>query len=283
MKSLASSFTHINLQPNPKTKTGKDWTKPYVLDEILKSKPKKINRYDDLVKDVAQLLHRNRQLTLFFRGQTKDYLDKDKRSTILAGIFRKKPGENKLPLKERFETLEANVEELRKAFAKSPIKLAGTLLLNKYPEIGWSLLQHYQVCPTPLIDITHSLHVACSFAFEGNTGKTGIVYVLGLPWPTDSISYNTNEELVNIRLLSICPPQAQRPFFQEGYLLGNFPNYKMDDPSRINQFDPARRIVAKFEIPISESFWGKDFKRIPSDKIYPKKDIVEGICKSIRP
>src|SRR5215831_11271076 len=113
MKALPVSFSHINLIPNPKTKTGKDWTKPYSLDEILKSSPKKIERYTDLMKDVAHLLHHNRQFTLFFRGQSKDHLDKDGKTTILPGIFRRKPGETKLFLKERFEQLEAYVDQLR--------------------------------------------------------------------------------------------------------------------------------------------------------------------------
>jgi len=282
MKKLASSFSHINLMPNPKTKTGEDWTKPYPLEEILKSPPKHVNTYSALVKDVAKVLHHNRQLTLFFRGQTKDYKDKDGRTTILPSLFRKKPGEKQLLLKQRFEQLKTNVESLRKAFANSSIKLSGMHLLNKYEEVGWALLQHYQVCPTPVIDITHSLHVACSFAFEGNENKTGIIYVLGLPWPNDAISYHTYEELVNIRLLNICPPEAQRPFFQEGYLLGTFPNYRLDEPSRVIQFDPARRIVAKFEIPIDPGFWGKDFRKIPTEYIYPESDIVKTICESIK-
>lgn len=283
MKPLASAFSHINLLPNAKTKSGKDWTKPYPLDEILKAPPKLVSSYDELVKDIAQLQYHNRQFTLFFRGQTKDHLTVDNKSTILAGIFRKKTSEPKLLLKQRFEELADHVKELRKAFNAKTRKFAGTHLLNKYEEVSWAILQHYQVCPTPVVDITHSLHVACSFAFEGNTiGKTGVVYVLGLPGPMDAISYNTYEELVNIRLLSICPPQAQRPFFQEGYLLGNFPNYRLDDPTRVKQFDPARRIIAKFEIPIANGFWGKDFRRLPTSKIYPEIDAVKDICESLK-
>jgi hypothetical protein len=274
MKALNSAFSHLNLAAG-------SWTKPMLLEQILKSAPKKVTTYDELVTEVAKLQYHNRQFNLFFRGQTKDHLDKQGKSTILASIFRKKPGERQLPLKERFATLDDNVERLRKAFAASTTKFAGTHLLNKFQEVGWALLQHYQVCPTPVIDITHSLHVACSFACEGNTSATGIVYVLGLPWPTDAISYNTYEELVNIRLLNICPPQARRPFFQEGYLLGTFPNYKLDDPKRVAQFDPARRIVAKFEIPTGDAFWGADFKRLPGSKIYPEYDQIKDICQSI--
>ena len=147
-------------------------------------------------------------------------------------------------------------------------------MVNSYPEIAWALLQHYEKCDTPLADLTHSLHVACSFAFDRNTGSTGIVYVLGMPWQNDAIGYNSFEEVVNLRLLNVCPPSAQRPFFQEGYLAGPFPNYKLDDPSRSNQFDFNRRLLAKFEIPISEKFWGEDFKKIPPKKLYQNDDKI---------
>jgi len=275
MKPIAASFSHINLK-------NKSWTKPHTLDAILEEPAKEVKTYDELVRDVARLQYHNRQYNLFFRGQTKDHLDNDNKSTILASIFRKAPGEDKLFLKQRFETLDEKIEKLRKAFARRTPKFAGTHLLNKYEEVGWAILQHYQVCPTPVIDITHSLHVACSFAFEGNPGTTGIVYVLAMPWPTDAVSFNTYEELVNIRLLNICPPKARRPFFQEGYLLGNFPYYRLDEPSRVKQFDPARRVVAKFKVPITDIFWGDDFKRLPTDKIYPKIDEVRDVCETIK-
>lgn len=282
MKSLTTAFSHINLEQKSSSLTDKEWAKPFPLDEILKSPPRKVKTYDDLVKDVAQILYRHRNLTLFYRGQSHDHKNVDGKSTILPSIYRKGKGESRLLLKERFKQLADCVQQLRTQFADQKIKLAGTSLINKYPEIGWSILQHYEVCPTPLVDITHSLHVACSFAFDRNTGKTGIVYVLGMPWSTDAIGYNTYEELVNIRLLSVCPPQAQRPFFQEGYLAGPFPNYRLDDTSRVDQFDLARRVIAKFEIPIDEGFWGQGFVRIPSAKLYQGVDAVKDICDKVK-
>ena len=42
----------------------------------------------------------------------------------------------------------------------------------------------------------------------------------GLPYITNRISVNSEQDLVNVRLLSICPPDALRPYFQEGYLAG---------------------------------------------------------------
>jgi hypothetical protein len=279
MKTISPSFSHVNLELT-KTKSKNEWSKPLPLEDVLKSSPKHVDTYDRLVKDIAQILHRNRHLTLYYRGQSDDYEEND-RTTIMPSIFRKK-GEEKLMLKDRFELLHNNVEKLKNLFRESEIKYAGTSLLNKYPEIGWSLLQHYEVCDTPLIDLTQSLHVACSFAFDRNENNTGIIYVLGMPWPTDAIGYNTYEELVNIRLLSVCPPQAHRPFFQEGFLAGPFPNYGLDNPSRVKQFDFARRMIAKFEIPIEKSFWGSGFGRIPASKLYQEKDPIKRICDQLK-
>lgn len=281
MKSLVSSFSHVNLQKKKTKGTDDKWAKALPLEVVLKSPPKHVSTYDDLVKDVAQILHRNRNLTLFYRGQSSDYKSEGLTS-IMPSIFRKKQGDEKLQLKERFRKLNDLSERLRKGFESSTIKYAGTSLLNKYPEIAWSLLQHYEICDTPLLDLTHSLHVACSFAFDRNEGKTGVIYVLGMPWQTDAIGYNTYDELVNIRLLSVCPPQAHRPFFQEGYLAGPFPNYRLDSPARVRQFDFGRRVIAKFEIPIDKSFWGSGFGRIPKSKLYQENDPIKRLCDQLK-
>lgn len=281
MRHISPSFSHINLQRKKDKLTDKEWAKALPLDEVLASNPKRVETYDDLVKDVAQILHRNRNLTLYYRGQSNDYKAEGK-TTILPSIYRKKPGETRLMLKDRFHVLEDKVSGLKQIFKDQTLPLAGTTMLNKYPEIGWSLLQHYEICDTPLLDLTHSLHVACSFAFDRNDGNTGVIYVLGMPWLTDAIGYNTFEELVNIRLLSVCPPQAQRPFFQEGYLSGPFPNYQLDNTNRVNQFDFARRLIAKFEIPIHKNFWGVGFNQIPREKLYQDNDQIKRICEELK-
>jgi len=278
MRKITSSFSHVNLEKNKKKEL--NWSKPTALEEILKSNPKRVESYDDLVRDVAQIMYHNRNLTLFFRGQTKDYKD-DEYTTIMPSIYRTKNSE-RLMLKNRFEILNNKVEDLRKIFKDSKIKYAGTNLLNKYPEISWSLLQHYEVCATPLLDITHSLHVACSFAYDRNEENSAIIYVLGMPWQNDAMGYNSFDEIVNIKLLSVCPPQAHRPYFQEGYLAGPFPNYQLDSSIRKVQFDFARRLIAKFEIPINDSFWGVGFNRIPAEKLYQPKDQIKDLCDKLK-
>lgn len=281
MRKINKSFSHLNLEKKNDKIKNSDWAKPTLLDDILKSNPKRVETYDDLVRDVAQIMYYNRNLTLFFRGQSKDYAN-DNSTIIKPSIYRKKPNEKRIMLKERFVLLQHKSDELKKLFKESEVKYAGTNLINKYPEIVWSLLQHYEVCDTPLLDITHSLHVACSFAFDRNKEKTGIIYVLGMPWQNDAIGYNSYEELINLKLMSVCPPQASRPYFQEGYLAGPFPNYQLDNSVRATQFDFSRRLIAKFEIPIIDDFWGIGFNRIPSDKLYQPKDPIKKLCDKLK-
>lgn len=272
MKLISSSFSHTNLDEKNSHPDDRRWAAATPWDAIARSEARKVQTYDDLVTDVAQIMFYNRNLALYYRGQSKDY-KKNGMTTLLPTIYRKKEGE-RLMLKEKFALLEQKVDDIKRLFSESEVRYEGISMLKKYPEIAWSLLQHYEICETPLLDITHSLHVACSFAFDRNKAETGIVYVLGMPWQTDGIGYNTYEELLNVKLLGVCPPQAQRPFFQEGYLAGPFPNYQLDNTRRVPQFDFARRLIAKFEIPIDPSFWGDGFGRIPSKKLYQPKDKI---------
>jgi hypothetical protein len=279
MRKLQPLFGQINLIQRQQGDPG--WYQPHTNDEILQQPPIKVATYNELVTHIAPLQHYNRNITLFFRGQATDR-QKDGLTQLLPSIFRIFPGETRLMLKQRFQLLHQKTEALKKLLASQTPQLGGTRLVTEHPELAWALLQHYQVCLTPVLDITHSIHVACSFAFDGNKGKTGMVYVLGMPWANDAIAYNTFEELVNIRLLSICPPEAQRPFFQEGYLTCHFPNYKMDNVKRVEQYDVARRVIAKFEFPIAAGFWGKAFMPIPHAKLYPAADTMDTICLSLR-
>ena len=115
MRIISPSFSHVNLQCKQEKLTDKEWAKALPLDEVLKSVPKRVETYDDLVKDVAQILHRNRNYVLFYRGQSNDYKAEGK-TIILPSIYRKKPDENRLMLKERFETMHHNTEGLKTLF-----------------------------------------------------------------------------------------------------------------------------------------------------------------------
>lgn len=228
-----------------------------------------VKSYDELIMYVAQLSYYNNDLMLFFRGQQMDYQINNE-TIILPSIYRSQLNKP-LQLKRNWEILNNKSSILENALQNRKPKFAGTRLLLRYKEIQWAILQHYQICDTPLLDVSHSLHVACSFALE-KKNELGVIQILGLPRLTDNVSYHTYHEIVNIRLLGFCPPQAQRPFFQEGYMLGPFPFYKLNSAKRKTQYDFSRRLIAKFIFP-SKNFWGKGFSTIPKDKLYQPDDL----------
>ena len=177
----------------------------------------KISNFRELVEQVAKLSHKNKDFLLFYRGQKNDYLNKAGVSTFYPTIYR---GEylTQQELNYRFDLLYSASKLLTQEFKNR--KIEGFTELGRKKYIQWSILQHYEVTGTPLIDVTQSLRVACSFALMNNSENSAFIYVFGLPYYTNRISINSEHDLVNIRLLSITPPSALRPYFQEGYLVG---------------------------------------------------------------
>jgi hypothetical protein len=174
-----------------------------------------VDTYRELVEYCAALAYLNKDHLLFFRGQGVDFKNKNDKSTFYPSIYRG----DYLPKREvehRFDILNQASSKLVELLSTRTKDGTGELKRKKY--IQWSILQHYEVCGTPLIDLTHSLRVACSFAQLENGNDHAYVYVFGLPYITNRISINSEHDLINIRLLSICPPDALRPYFQEGYL-----------------------------------------------------------------
>jgi len=235
-----------------------------------------VNTYRELVEHCAALAYLNKDHLLFFRGQGVDFKNKNDKSTFYPSIYRG----DYLPKREvehRFDILNQASSKLVELLSERTKDGARELKRKKY--IQWSILQHYEVCGTPLIDFTHSLRVACSFAQLENGNDHAYIYVFGLPYITNRISITSEHDLINIRLLSICPPDALRPYFQEGYLAATSDiEHEYDSKSEL---DFNRRLVVKFRIPNSSKFWGKDFKIIPKSALYPQKDIFHSICKEI--
>jgi hypothetical protein len=241
-----------------------------------KAPPFMIDSYRELVEQVAHLSYLNKDYLLFFRGQTQDFHNKAGASTFYPSIYR----EENLPQREvvyRFELLDHASRQLRDLFAKR--KVDGRTDVSRKRYIQWSILQHYGVCKTPLLYLTHSLRVACSFAQEDGEREIGFVYAFGLPYITNRISINSEHDIVNIRLLSICPPDALRPYFQEGYLSGTS-DITSDYESK-TELDFNNRLIAKFAIPNTKHFWGSGLSKIPKTMLYPKSDKIEQLCKEI--
>ena len=239
--------------------------------------PYPVSTYRKLVEQIAKLSFLNKDQLLFFRGQGVDYQNKAGASTLYPSIYR---GEylSSWEIKYRFDVLEAASGWLRKMFAAE--KVEGFQELSRKRYIQWSILQHYEVCNTPLLDLTHSLRVACSFAQLFSETTEAYIYVLGMPYLTNRISINSEHDLVNIRLLSICPPDALRPYFQEGYLAGTTDiGFAYENKTEL---DFRNRLIAKFSIPRSQRFWGEGFDSIPWRVLFPRGDQVGKLCHEIQ-
>jgi hypothetical protein len=236
-----------------------------------------ISTFRILVEHVARLAYANRDELLFFRGQDKDYQSKAGGTTLYPAIYR----EDALAareLKYRFEMLDQAGRLLVERFKAKGIDGYRELRQKRY--IQWSILQHYEVLGTPLLDLTQSLRVACSFAQLSSTDPACYVYVLGLPYLSNRISINSEHDIVNVRLLSICPPAALRPYFQEGYLSGTA-DVTTDFDSK-TELDFRNRLIAKFEISRAKVFWGSGFDQIPETALYPKGDAILDLCTELK-
>jgi hypothetical protein len=152
--------------------------------------------------------------------------------------------------------------------------------LRRKRYIQWSILQHYEVADTPLLDLTQSLRVACSFAQLNSIDPICYVYVLGLPYVTNRITINSEHDVVNVRLLSICPPAALRPYFQEGYLAGTA-DVTTEFESK-TELDFRNRLIAKFAIPRTGVFWGHGFSQIPETALFPRGDKIYDLCNKLK-
>ena len=127
------------------------------------------------------------------------------------------------------------------------------------------------MCTTPLLDVTHSLRIACSFASLSEASKA-YLFVLGVPNLSGAVTASAEAGLQIVRLSSVCPPSAVRPHIQEGYLLGVYPDL-VDYAQKENYFhyemDFGRRLVAKFVFNPA-TFWKNDnFPRVARRALYP--------------
>ncbi|HEV2695536.1 MAG TPA: FRG domain-containing protein, partial [Verrucomicrobiae bacterium] len=145
--------------------------------------------------------------------------------------------------------------------------------IERHQSLRWAILQHYQVCSTPLLDVTHSLRVAASFAADNNNSHEAILYVIAVPQISGAITASAEAGLQILRLSSICPPSALRPHFQEGYLLGHYPDLQSVEEKenyKLYEVDFAKRLLCKFRLNL-EHFWRPHFQIVPHAALYPQR------------
>jgi hypothetical protein len=124
------------------------------------------------------------------------------------------------------------------------------------------------------------VRVACSFATLGADGDHTCVYAFGLPYITHRISINSEQDLINVRLLRIRPPDALRPYFQEGYPAGT--DEVTTDYESKGKLDFTRRLISKFQVPRNDAFWDGGFAPIPRSTLCSADDRLLALCDGIR-
>lgn len=234
-----------------------------------------VTSYMDLAKKIAELQFRNRDHVLLFRGQNTDYKNTEGETTLKPSLFR--PVRDRIPgqdrLQRRFNTLAEAERLLAREYELSG--LLGEDRVRRHRLVRWTILQHYEVCKTPLLDVTHSLRIAASFASKEPNGDA-YVYVLGIPYLSGGITASAEAGIQAIRLSSFCPPSAVRAHIQEGYLLGEYPEMTGFDQKQHYfhyEIDFGRRLIAKFRFDPS-AFWNlTTFPEISSHELYPSRQV----------
>jgi FRG domain len=239
--------------------------------EVRNGRGHRIGSYMELATKVAELQFRNRDHVLLFRGQSNDHRNSKNNTTLKPTLFRSIDGKlpGTLTLTKRFQELERAEQSLIKKYEIQ--KLLGLDRIQRQRIVRWAILQHYEVCKTPLLDVSHSLRIAASFATLGATGEA-FVFVLGVPNLSGGITASAEAGLQTVRLSSVCPPSAVRPHIQEGYLLGEYPEMAAFSQKEFYghyEIDFGRRLIAKFRFD-PKVFWKRDtFPKVSKDALYP--------------
>ena len=248
----------------------------------------RVDSYLGLAKKVAEIQFMNRDHVLLFRGQSKDHKSKAKGASLLKATLFRLDGNKLLTeplLSKRFRVLRRAEIELVQAYAEADLKEVERV--KRHRIIRWAILQHYDVCRTPLFDVSQSLRVAASFAMLGNETEEAFVFAFGVPNLSGAITVSSEQGLQIVRLSSACPPEAIRPHLQEGYLIGEYPEVSdVEDENTYDyhELDYGRRLIAKFRF---NPYDFRDSGRfIPLDKtdLFPSapEDALSKICSQLK-
>lgn len=233
--------------------------------------------YLELAARVAELQFKNQDYYLMFRGSRRDYRNHRGNTSLKPRIFRPRHGAINPPDREelaiRFSELRRAERHLISNYQRE--NMAGRERLVRHRILRWAILQHYQVCSTPVLDVTQSLRIAASFA-SAQAETEAFLYVLAVPNVSGAITASAEAGVQIIRLSSVCPPTALRPHIQEGYLLGEYPDMvdvEQKQAYKHYEVDFGRRLIAKFRFN-PDSFWqDKNFPRVSDEALYPDQDM----------
>lgn len=279
---------------------------------IASQPPIPVQSYRELMTRIAYLSQGNPRYKLLFRGQKSDHqrldtqyeshgMNSDKtrqKSSLIPTLARQlidlSTGKLRDPFQIMLDGLEdpVSLESFETNYfseACNNIAMAtsigsGITFWNAIDEVQQlAMLQHYEIIPTLMFDLTSELTTALSFGFNEINNKC-YLYVFGVPYRGEAISIFPEENLMTIDLARLLPPEALRPHFQSGYMLAAHPNayqkiegfiygYKTSYTSpRTEDWDFSRLLLAKFEI--TEEFWQSEFvpKLRSVNYYYPDND-----------
>jgi hypothetical protein len=267
---------------------GSDGINASTCQAVRKKEACHVENFMDLARKISELQFRNREFFFMFRGQHGDYRDRTGHTSLKSSLLRtgdasRAAAENIMA--RRFETLVVAEQALIVEYRRRA--LLGRERLERQRILRWAILQHYEICPTPLLDVTQSLRVAASFA-SNNAGQTAYLMVLGIPRVSGAVTASAEAGLQVVCLASVCPPTAVRPHIQEGYLLGEYPdiaNVEQKLLYSMGEMDFGRRLIAKFSFE-PERFWDEhgSFPRIDENALYPgpAQDPMCGLAQAVK-
>ena len=209
-----------------------------------------VQSYQELLYKIAALNYYNPSLQLYYRGQNKDHYwtgptGERVRSGLHPSILRELPFEHK----ERQDEVKKRISILDSAEAllKSTCSIPD---VHRHRLVSWAIIQHYNVCATPLIDVTTSLQIALSFASSINAD--GFLFIFALPHQSGPISVSLDSMIQVVDLTRICPPEVTRPHFQSALFLADYPvaldanEFSKKDHRVSSNF--ACRLLTKFRV-----------------------------------
>lgn len=231
-----------------------------------------IYSYEELLSKISALNFYNPSLQIFFRGQGNDYYSKGKngkplRSNLYPSLLRNLP----MDLTKRREKIKERIGKLTKAEELLKERLKDGYI-HRHRLVRWAILQHYEVCKTPLLDVTSYLQTAVSFALLSGS-KEGFLYAIGLPHQTGPLSVSIESMTQLVDLSKLCPPEAARPHYQHGLLVGDYPTGL--DASELVTHAPrvsgnfSCRLLSKFHLKNTHEWVGKHFFPTPTAILYP--------------
>ena len=238
-----------------------------------------IKSYRELLSKLAALRYYNRRYRLLYRGQNRDWntlatSGESGRSSLYPSILRYTGSRRrKQDLARRFELLRRAEQLLLETIREGAV--------HKHRIVRWALIQHYEVAPTPLFDLTSSIERALAFAFDGaepvqNGEVDPHLFVFAFPQLTGPISVSAESETQVVDLTQVCPPQALRPHFQDALLAGDYPVVDSVAASHGgrgavgNSF--ACRLIGKFKLVGTSSWPVEGLQVTPRHLLYPDRD-----------